>query len=605
MLLKGEENMSENEKKDPQDLDFWNLDQYIKKRPSPAAVKPFSKSAVEAVEIETVDINQNQTNITRGSAFSSSAFSKKSEIVGEGTITRFIPPHRDPALAKKYVLFEYTPNNPLIKSVKVCSEKPDEKVFVDTNLFIRERRVILNKKVSEAPYTAYYSYSPRYSQMSRAQLSYYLWWRENTRNGVFLKADESYIILYAYELAATGEGEDKEAALSMLCALVTNYTDKELNPIYRLMIRDIICDFCLVHGLTAPRELMSKLNRQLLSGSFLPEFFIDLSDENRASALEMGISALSMYDYRKSKFYSDSTKQIFKNAMSGAIAALFSDDAAFSAITSFTNGAYGYVTAERRPFSRMVNIVNRSIKLEITYYQLSNIQSSVTDAMRYSENKIREHLGVKNKLNIMGINPHVKAALDAYFDKHYPPKPVIDRRRKNATLREDEPHEYDHFYDAPKVEISPERALEIERESWSTTKILTEAFADSEKDTALNSPTLNAPELVIEPIFDVAPIKQEPKQPQLKAEIAPTTQESAQSTLFSQIKDEIGEIADFITLCKLQRTVEQRKFASSHSLTLDEIADTINECAANVFGDIILEDAGGYYTIIEDYIDQF
>ena len=51
--------------------------------------------------------------------------------------------------------------------------------------------------------------------------------------------------------------------------------------------------------------------------------------------------------------------------------------------------------------------------------------------------------------------------------------------------------------------------------------------------------------------------------------------------------------------------MEQRKFASSHSLTLDEIADTINECAANVFGDIILEDAGGYYTIIEDYVDQF
>ena len=597
--------MSENEKKDPQDLDFWNLDQYIKKRPSPAPVKPFSKSAVEAIEIESVDSGKNQAAVTRGGAFSSSSFSKPSETVGEGTITRFIPPHKDPAFAKKHVLFEYTPQNPLIKCVKICSERPNEKVFVDTNLFIRERRALLNKKVAECPYTPYYSYSPRYSQMSRAQLGYYLWWRENTRNGIFLKSDESYIILYAYELAATGEGEDKDAALSMLCALVTNYTDKELNPVYRLMIRDIICDFCLVHGLSAPRELLNKLNRQLLSGSFLPEFFIDLSDENRASTLEMGVSTLSMYDYRRSKACSDETRALFKDAMSGAIAAIFSDPAAFEAITSFTNGAYGCVTAERRPFSRMVNIVNKSIKLEITYYQLSNIQPAVTDAMRYSENRIREHLGIKNKLHIMGINPHVKAALDAYFDEHYPQKPIIDRRRKNAAVNEDEPHEYDHFYDAPKVEISPERALEIERESWSTTKILTEAFSDSEKDTTSSSAALNAPELIIEPIFDLATQKIETKQPHIETEIVKTPQEATQSTLFGQIKDEIGEIAEFISLCKLQRTAEQRKFASSHSLTVDEIADTINECAANVFGDIILEDAGGYYTIIEDYVDQF
>ena len=600
--MKGEENMSENEKKDQQDLDFWNLDQYIKKRPSPAAVKPFPKSAVEAVTVES----SVTTPSTKATPVTSSPFSiPKQNGSGDSVITRFIPPHKDPAFAKKHVLFEYTPQNPLIKSVKICSDRPSEKVFVDTNLFIRERRALLSRKASECPYAPYYSYSPRYSQMSRAQLSYYLWWRENTRNGIFLKADESYVILYAYELAATGEGEDKGAALNMLCSLLQNYTDKELNTVYRLMIRDIICDFCLVHGLPAPTKQLGMMGRYLLTSSFLPEFFIDLSQSNCSDTAEIGLFSISMYDFRRSKAYNKETSKLFTSALSGAICAILNDQEAFKALTSFTEAVYGCVTAERKPFARMINIVNKSITLEITYHQLSGVQSTVTDAMRYSENKIREHLGVKNKLHIMGLNPYIKAAIDAYFEANYPAKPVVDRRRKNTAVSEDEPHEYDHFYDAPKVEISPERALEIERESWSTTKILTEAFADSEKDTALNSPTLNAPELVIEPIFDVAPIKQEPKQPQLKAEIAPTTQESAQSTLFSQIKDEIGEIAEFITLCKLQRTVEQRKFASSHSLTLDEIADTINECAANVFGDIILEDAGGYYTIIEDYVDQF
>ena len=592
--------MSENEKNDPKDLDFWNLDQYIKKRPSPAPARQFSKREVEAVEIESTDSTKAQPNITKGSAFSSASFSKTSEKIGEGTITRFIPPHRDPALTKKHVLFEYVSKNPLIKSVKVCSEQPNEKVFVDTNLFIRERRALLNRKASEAPYTAYYSYSPRYSQMSRAQLAYYLWWRENARNGIFLKADESYIILYAYELAATGEGEDKTAALSMLCSLLTNYTDKELNPIYRLMIRDIICDFCLIHGLSAPRELLSRYNRQLLSNSFLPEFFVDLSDESRAIALEAGISALSIYDYRRSKFYSDATKKLFKDAMNGAIAAIFLDNAAFATMTSFTNGAYGCVTAERRPFSRMVNIVNKSIKLEITYYQLSNVQPYVTDAMRYSENKIREHLGIKNKLHIMAINPHIKAAVDAYFENHYPPMPVVDRRRKNTSVSENEAHEYDKLYDAPKTELSPDRALEIERASWETTKILVEAFEDevainAEASAAQSSRALNTS-------------NKEEKSIEIADARKSTTyhsQTSPSSELWSDLCGILGDVAEFIKLCRNQSAAEQRKFASLHSLTVDEIADTINECAANVFGDIILEDAGGYYTIIEDYIDQF
>ena len=599
--------MSENDKNHRQDLDFWNLDKYIKKRPSPAPVRQFPKSAIEAVTVEAKEVSQNASSgtVNEGSRFSDSSLSQKKESDTDSTITRFIPPHKDPAFAKKYVIVEYFPENPLIKSVRVCSEKPDERVFVDTNLFIRERRALLNRKATEAPYVSYYSYSPRYSQMSRAQLSYYLWWRENTRNRIFLKADESYIILYAYELAATGDGEDKEAALDMLCALLQNYTDRDINAVYRLMIRDLICDFCLVHGLSSPTHKLGDLGSRLLSGAFLPEFFIDLSERNRSSTLDIGLASISMYDYRRSKFYSDETSELFKKAMNGAIAAIFSDDAAFKAITSFTDGVYGCVTAERRPFARMINIVNRSIKLEIIYYQLSNIQSAVTDAMRYSENKLREYMGIKNKLHIMSINPYVKAALDAYFAENYPAMPTVDRRRKANVSSEPAVNEYDKFYDVPKCEISPERALEIERDSWSTTKILTEAFSDdtditTDENKPLNAP-LNAPELIIEPIA-------EPSSPKAETTVshAPESPQSQNSDgLFAKIKAELGVLADFIELCKSPDSAEQRRFASSHGLSVDEIADSINESAANVFGDIILEDVGGAYGIIEDYIDQF
>ena len=581
--------MSENEKKDFGNNDFWNLDEYANKKTPKAPIRHFSESATKAIEISGIDKTENSRI-----SFSDSKLSKNDL---DSTITRFIPPHKDTVFAKKFILLEYVPQNPLIKSVKICADKPDEKLFQDTNLFIRERRALLNRKASECPHATYYSYAPRYSQMSRAQLSYYLWWRENTRNGIFLKADESYIILYAYELAATSEGEDKQAALNMLCALLKNYTEKDINAVFRMMIRDIICDFCLIHGLSAPLDQLSDVGRILTSNAFLPEFFIDLSENNRSRTMDLGLSALSMYDYRKSKFYTPENKETFKKAMNGALSAMICDANAFAAITSFTNGMYGCVTSERRPFARMINIVNRSIRFEITYYQIANIQSAITDAMRYSENKLREHLGIKNKLHIMAINPNIKVALDRFFDENYPPMPTIDKRRRDARIVEEETHEYDRFYDVPKTELSPEHAMEIERDSWSTTKILTESFADNDEIKAEESAILNAPKLIIEPIY-----KSEEKEITQNDEAAIPTQ--SDNGIFEKIKTELGEIAELITLCRSPSPIEQRRFASIHGMTLDEIADRINECAADIFGDILLENVGSAYAIIEDYIDQ-
>ncbi|MBR4031902.1 MAG: TerB N-terminal domain-containing protein [Clostridia bacterium] len=563
---------------------FWDLDKFVPKRPQSAYVtKRNSEKSTSAVEIHSTVKSSNSYN-----------FSDVSLSHDKDQITRFIPPRNDSAFAKKYTLFEYSPKNPFIKNVKVYSEKPDEKLFVETNLFIRERRALLDRTARECPHTAYYSHSPRYSQMSRGQLNWYLWWRENTRNGVFLETDESYIILYAYELVATDESEDKQKSLDMLCSLLGNYGQKDLNVVFRMMIRDMICDFCLLHQLPSPIEKLRGLDRQLLSSSFLPEFFIDFSGENRDRIASLGLSSLSMYDYKRSKFYTPENATTFKNAISGALAAVVSDEKAFSAIISFTTGMYGSITCERRPFARMINIVNRSIKFEITYFQMSNLKAAVTDAVRYSENKLREHLGSKTKLNVMSVNPFVKEAIDRFFATHYPPMPIVDRRRRSAAEKETEPHEYDKLYDVPKLAFSAEHAMEIERDSWETTKILTEAFASDDTELGTADTTESVSTIAIKPIT-----KHEIE------ETSSTTVESDENDgLYSKISKIIGKEAEFIKLCQSCTATEQRKFAHTHNVSPDELADRINEAAVDVFGDILLENDGEAYRIIDDYIDQ-
>lgn len=588
---------------DKKDDDFWDLSEFVpKSKRDPNKYKQFSKSATSAIEVKV----GNDAPAIHSASDNRLTAPQKSSSGDSGTITRFIPPHSDPAFMKKIVLSEYTPKNPLIKSIRVVSDKPDDKLFVENNLFIRERRALLNRPASECAHASYYSYSPRYSQMSRAQLNWYLWWRENTRKGVFLKTDESYIMLYAYELCAVGPEEDKHAALDMLCSLYQRYPDKEISVFMRLMLRDMICDFCLLHCLPSPiGDALQSFDKSLLSNAFLPEFFLDLSPEKITQTLRLGLASLSMYDFRRSKFYSDETKSLFENAMNGAVAAIFEDETALGAILSFTKGMYGCVTAERKPFSRMINIVNKSIRLEITYYQISGIQAPITDAIRYAENRLRDHMGIKNKLQIMAVNPAVKDALDHFFNENYPPLPVIDRRRKNAVKKEEEVHEYDRLYDVPKAEISPERAIEIERESWATTKILTEAFANDTVEEERD-------DVHLDPIDENHATAEETHHPVTETgtdlfaiDVSPISDTDSGSDVAASIRESLGEISDFLNLCKGSTVTEQRKFASSHGLTLDELADRINECAVNVFGDIILEDDGSAYTIIEDYQNLF
>ncbi len=551
--------------------DFWDLSEYKNKtKRFTNSTRAFSATRTSAVEINDTKADNSENTLDPTDTM----------------ITKFIPPHSDANFAKKNIFVEYEPENPLIKKVTVYSDRSGEELFVSDNLFIRERRALLDRTTTFKEHVPFYSYAPRYSQLNKAQLNWYIWWRQNVRNGTFIKTDESYVMLYAYELAATGDGEDKASALDMLCSLLTRFTVSELGIVYKIMIRDIICDFCLIHKLPSPVHMLSDVERQVLFGSFLPEFFIDLSQDKKYCAPL--VASMSLYDYRRSKCYSEDNAEIYRLGVDGAIKAVIENEEAFNSVTSFTRGVYSGVTEERHPFTRMVNIVNKNIKIEIVYYELSNIKSAVTDIVRYSENKIRDHLGIRNKIHVLTINPLARVAIDNFFEENIPAQKFVDRRRKDARIAEEEVHDYDRLYDVPKAEISPERALEIERESWDTTKKLTEAFADTD----------SIEEDSTEPVIPIALIVQEPN-------ISAPTPISDSNDLYSQLSEQLGAIARFINLCKGASLIEQRKFAAANNSTVDEIADKINETAAELFGDIILENTGNAYTIIEDYLFLF
>lgn len=555
--------MQDEKKKSFGDDSFWDLSSYkAQKSPVQPRVRKTSVSASE------IDVPRAESN--NKSAYGDSRFSS------DGTITRFISPTQKKPNTDRKLLLEYEPQNPFIKQVQIFTDLDAYSVFAKSTLFLRERAALLDRVGCEVPHVPFYSMMPRYSQMTRPQLAYYLWWRENIRRGVFLECDISYVILYAHELIVADEGEDKSEILKMLCKLYSaQYKDKQAAY---FGIGNLIADFCILHNLSLPDGCLGDKFSEFMTYTSLPEFFIDISDRYNPSMHERLIAGVSVYNYKKSKHYIAEPK-LFDTHMRGAVAAIFSDDKAYSSLSAFSNMAYGDVLSSHKPFFKLTGMTTKQAKIKISYYPLSFLQSTITDALRYTENKIREHLGIKSKLNVTTVNPDIKNVIDAYAEKFCPP---MSRERMAMAAEKKSTSEYDKLYDVPKSELSLEKALEIEKKSWETTKILVEAFEEEFQ---------TEPQVGIEPVV-VQPVVQEP----VHAE---------NSTLYESLCTSLGDNAEFLNLCIIEDFGTQRSFARGIGLSADELAEQINSLALDMLGDILLEDAGDGYIILEDYKNLF
>ena len=70
------------------------------------------------------------------------------------------------------------------------------------------------------------------------------------------------------------------------------------------------------------------------------------------------------------------------------------------------------------------------------------------------------------------------------------------------------------------------------------------------------------------------------------------------------LKDALADYLSFIRAAAACDAGAQMAFCRAAGKMLDAVADEINGIAADVFGDVILEEDGNGYAIIEDYKEQ-
>ncbi len=544
------------------DIDsFWDISELMPKRRHASAPAPHGLT-------ETVELTVDADRAKRTQASDAPTSVKLPE---RGNCARRSVGGNDPLT--RAAEYSYDTGRALIRHVDVLGWHSEYSYY---RQFYRHALSLEHSSGEQVPHVHFFSYMPQYTQLGTDELRFYVWWRDEVRRGICPPADYSYVLLYIYELINLYSGTPRAGtALSQLMLIWKNY--RKAYPRLDVQLSEWVCDLCLINGLAPPADELALLGGSPYLSATLREFYVDgASGENAYAAALMAFC--SNYDWRKSKYAAGATKLYEKHlpaAVGAALDAMKHDASRGPHMQSTVMIRDAYVGA------LCTSQAKKRLRIDCFSFSRSHeLRFAVTDILKYSENKLRAAMGIRSRLSYGPLPNVARAAVDRYFSERVscaPPHP--------ATVKKTPVPEYERLYEpSPETNmLSIENAVRIESESWQTTDKLIEAFADVCEDEGHETT------------------------------LAPTETESADDILHAEAESEAaGQIADdtlaayreFILAALEGDGARQRELAAEAGKLVDAVADEINEAAIAPIGDVILEDAGGYYTLIADYADD-
>ena len=413
---------------------------------------------------------------------------------------------------------------------------------------------------------------PQYSQLNKAQKAYYFYWRSEMRQGRFIKTDYSYLYLYVYEIINLPDVIEPERGVKLLCRLWREYRSAlpRIDMYFSMWVRD----YCLVHNLPCPTdEIQDFIFDVIRVSDFKEYYFTDIGKTGRGGVWSL-IAYLSDYDWYRG-FYAavskdtldtEKKKEIYKTLFEGAMRVIL-PPVWDECMREKNAGKLTKISYAAFPNTLCTHSVK--CRLEIEYYPLadaSHLREEITSTVRYTENKLRALFGAKSRISVKYIPKEYKELIDCYFDD-------IIRKSEARTKKKNLP-EYERLYDAPQEKISFEGADEIERLSWDTTKRLCDT--DEYSNDATDSGDI-APVIAAVPITNVA---------------SDATDEEKET--YGLTESDIAYI----------RALSARTEIGIGQMEEQALVERINEAFSDNFGDVIIEDTGDGFDIIEDYKEE-
>jgi hypothetical protein len=351
-----------------------------------------------------------------------------------------------------------------------------------------------------------------------------------------------------------------------------------------------ICDYSLLHHLPPPKGLDQRSYAALMQHCALKEFFVE--GESEEGYLRALFAFCSNHDYKKSKYCTEANRPLFDRVMTEVLRRVTDRLSAEGKL--FSNSGLEDSRMTRDAYSGALCSHRVKRKMEVSYCSFSRsheLRFLITDILKYTENKLRAYLGVRSRLSIYALPTHVREMVDECVAEQLP--------RRSAAPRPKRPEEeaaYAHLYDAPRAPLSLSNAAEIERLSWDTTQRLVDAFEEGENgELSTHGGEIEAASLVNR----AADASFEDTENE-------ATKTAPRENAVSEEETKKGVLAPYAAFLRAILDGDasaQRRIAGEMGKLPDALADAVNEIAADQLGDVLLEDSGEGFRVIEDYLD--
>ena len=414
-------------------------------------------------------------------------------------------------------------------------------------------------KGSPCPHVPFFSYVPQYSQMKQSQFAYYLYLRDELRTGRYPVADLSYILLLIYELINLGDCSNNKNDIMTLCGIWSAY--RAVYPVIDKYLSEWFIDYCLIHSVDLPVSSSSFLSH-VASRSSLKEFYFEealkRSQGDFSVFSECLITSCSDYSPERSRYLTDdpsllkNVKQIFTETVEKMFSrqtGLFSPDLRTESVI------------KRDAYSGSLCSYNVKKRLAVTVrspFRSQDVRKEVTEILRYCENIVRKNAGIRSRLTAV-VSSDIKELID------------------NGSCSRPAEEAYLALYDAPQDTVTIEGAIDLENSSWDSTERL---VGDSTDD-----PCEEIPAGAVSYFPDSASA----------FEHVPAT-ETVESN-YSKYEDMLLKMID-------DRDLSFEVLCRESGLFPDSAASDINESFSEEIGDIVLENEGGKYVLVEEYVDE-
>lgn len=453
-----------------------------------------------------------------------------------------------------------------------------------------------NRRGREVPFTDFYASLPVYYNLNPHACEYYLWWRDSFVRGTALMTSWSYIALYLSELINCDDGDCVEN-VRIMWRLLEVYSQKD-SALYvqevQVRLPEIICDYSLIHNTGIPEDISEKTICMAAKGARFKEFFFDY--EHPASAVMLLSSLCSEYDYDQSKFAPKITVSNAKAYIYGAIKYCADKAATEKYDHPFSGSFRERTTITRYSYSNFIFVLPKyTYVLKVDFCSVNRsyiLRNTITGIIKQCENCLRAHSGIKARLRVFSLEPFFRDAVDEYLDSTLPKVKLYKPEKKKP-----EP-EYEKLYEREQAEFSLDNAKKIEARSWSVTEKLIEGMDGYDP---------------VEPeasVHNTEQINDATSDFERRSYIeAPSTADGSQNSDFgdelSDIISRVPDMREFLTAVYLKDYAVMMRESDRMGIPASLIVDRINEAAFDVIGDTLIEEAGGGYEIIPDYIQLF